>query len=118
MTYTEDSSWHADGKGEAAKYEQDEFQLQAKRDETIRIMKQRVSAFPLDEDVTIYANLQLGKYDFAEEAFPIVNMNESAYFHVHRWSTGTFPSQFKVSFSNYQLISALRMSLRNSSSLS
>lgn len=86
-----------------------EFELDGKRQETLELMKQRVKEFSLDRRFTIRTDLELGKYDFAAQEFPVLNVSETHYWYENQYSGGSFPSQFSVFLSNPELLSSIPM---------
>ena len=91
------------------RYHNDEFELAEKRRETIEIMERDIEQFKLDEDFTIRGNLQFGTYDFKTGRFPIAGISEDSYYYESQYSSGTFPSTFKVFFSNPTLLDGITM---------
>lgn len=86
-----------------------EFELDGKRQETVEIMKYRVQEFSLDRSFLIRSDLELGKYDFSKQEFPVLNVSETHYWYEYQYSAGSFPSRFSVFVSNPALLSAMPM---------
>lgn len=82
------------------KYRNDEFELNDKRDETIRMMKEKVSSFSLDENFVLHASMEFGDYDFDKGVFPIKPITPTTYFSGVRRQSFTFPSEYHIFFSN------------------
>ena len=91
------------------RYRNDEFELQDKRDETIKIMKERISSFPLNEEFVINTTFEFGDYDFKNQVFPLNAIDETSYFYDREYSNGSFPRTYKVFFSNPTKIGDIRM---------
>lgn len=90
-------------------YKNDEFELEDKRNETVDLMKSRVDDFSLDETFTLNTRLEIGKYDFDQNSFPVENMSENHYWYEYKYSNADFPSTFKVYLSNTEVLSAIPM---------
>lgn len=91
------------------RYRNDEFVLHDKRQETIEMMKEHFSSFPLDEEFVLRTTLKFGDYDFSNEEFPVDGFGESTYFHDSRWRSGSFPSTYKVFLTNPNKVGNLEM---------
>lgn len=91
------------------RYRNDEFELQDKREETIKMMKERVSSFPLNEEFVVYTSFEFGDYDFKKQIFPLDSLTEATYFHASNWNHGSFPDTYKVFFSNPSKIGDINM---------
>lgn len=91
------------------RYRNDEFELQDKRQETIAIMKEQVAAFSLEEEFVVYTTFEFGDYDFKNEVFPLDALGETTYFHDRKYGYGTFPSEYKVFFSNPTKVGDINM---------
>ena len=91
------------------RYRNDEFQLAKKRAEALRIFRERVDDFDLNQDFVIRANLTIGKYDFKRSAFPIEEATERHYWHEHRYTGSEFPDDINVFFKNPELIGYVRV---------
>lgn len=87
----------------------DEFELQDKRAEAIKIMKERVDAFSLEEDFSIFVGIDFQDYDFEKNVFPVVKMNPNMFFRAHKVPHGSFPFEYKVFFSNPQFFQDIQM---------
>ena len=87
----------------------DEFELQDKRAEAVKIMKERVEAFSLEEDFSIFIGIDFQDYNFEKGLFPIVKMNPNMYFKAHTYPHGSFPFEYKVYFSNPQFFQDIQM---------
>ncbi len=82
------------------RYRHDEFELEAKRKETIELMKRAVSSFNLKEEFVVRTSLNFGNYDFRNETFPLDGYSESHYFYASHYPHGSFPSNIKVFMKN------------------
>lgn len=91
------------------RYQNDEFELEAKREETIALMKERISAFDLNEEFELNATMTIGKYDFEQNEFPIVEATQSHYWYEYRYSVAEFPSRMSAYFSNPEVVRAIPM---------
>ena len=90
------------------KYRNDEFKMQAKREETIEMMKKRINNFDIDEEYLINTSVQMGQYDFNAGSFPIQGPGPNSYFYDTN-TAGEFPYRYKVSFSNTDMVGDLDM---------
>lgn len=88
----------------------DEFELHDKKAEAIKIMKERVEAFSLEEDFSIFVGIDFQDYDFEKNVFPVVKMNPNMFFRAHNVRHGSFPFEYKVFFSNPQFFQDIQMS--------
>lgn len=86
-----------------------EFELEAKRRETVGQMKERVGAFSLDRDIVLLTTLELGKYDLKRKSFPVLNMSETNYWNATHYNDGSFPSRFRVFLANHALLAEVPM---------
>ncbi len=92
------------------KYHDDEFQLHKKRAEALRIFKQRVEEFDLDQEFVITrATVHIEKYDFKHSAFPIKEATDHHYWYKTRYTHSDFPGNIKVFFENPELMKFLPM---------
>lgn len=94
------------------KYRDDEFELESKRQETIKIMKDRFEQFDLSQEFIIHTFINFNEYDFDAEEFPLEGFTASSYFPVSRnryYSNNVFPNKYKVSFENYDIVKNLKM---------
>lgn len=88
----------------------DEFELNDKRAEVVKIMKDNVAAFSLEEDFVFLAAIQFQDYDFEKGVFPVVKMDPGMYFAHPNTRHGSFPYEYKVFFSNPQFFQDIKMS--------
>jgi len=92
------------------KYHDDEFQLHKKRAEALRIFKQRVDDFDLDQEFVIpRATVHIEKYDFEHSAFPIKEATDHHYWYESRYTHSDFPDRISVYFKNPELMRYLPM---------
>ena len=89
----------------------DEFELQAKKKDTIELMKKVVSGTPADEQIVIHTNFEFGDYDFKEHKFPFSPLSENSQFQTNPVYTqnNAAPNLFTVSFSNTDFINGIPM---------
>lgn len=87
----------------------DEFELSGKRAEVVKIMKERIAEFSLDEDFSFLVALKFQDYDFEKEAFPVTKMEPDAYFGHQKGRPGTFPFEYRVFFSNPHFFQDIQM---------
>lgn len=90
------------------RYRNDEFNMRTKRAETIEMMKERIRNFDLDEPFIINTSVEMGKYNFDTESFPIQGIGANSYFYERNYA-GDFPNTYKVRFSNFELIGDIEM---------
>lgn len=95
------------------RYKNDEFELESKRQETIEIMRKRISSFNLDEEFTIKTTFEFQMYDFKNEEFPLKKLSSNSYFHesnnkVH-WSNSELGNTYSVFFDNTEIMKNLPM---------
>ncbi len=92
------------------RYRNDEFELQDKREETIKIMKDRVASFSLNEEFVVHTVFKFGDYNFKKQLFPLDSLtantcfSESAPRHF-----GSFPYNYKLFFTNPSRIGDIDM---------
>ncbi|ACV69793.1 DUF4852 domain-containing protein [Desulfohalobium retbaense] len=91
------------------RYKNDEFEIQDKRNETIKMMKDRFSSFSLDEEFTIYTSLKFGSYDFDKQVFPLNSFSANSYLVERRYNNWSFPKAYKVFFINPEKIGDINM---------
>ncbi len=92
------------------RFHDDEFQLQKKRADALRIFKQRVEDFDLDQEFVIpRATVNMEKYDFKRSAFPILEATADRYWYKHRYTNSDFPPDISVFFKNPELMRYLPM---------
>ena len=94
--------------------ENDEFQLERKRVETLQIIKKRVEAFDLNRDFMLRTKLEFGTYDFTSKSFPIEEASGN-----HYWSEDSdgdypdsLPSRIEVYLVDANMMSAIPMDPR------
>jgi hypothetical protein len=92
------------------RYRNDEFELEAKREETIELMKRAVSSFNLKEDFVVRTSTEFGNYDFSNQTFPLGAYTESTYFYKSHYPHGSFPDSFRVFMKNFDSIREFEMS--------
>ena len=87
------------------RYHDDEFQMRKKRPEALRIFKQRVKDFDLDQQFLLAnARVFFDKYSFDHSAFPILEIDETNYWYKDRYTNGDFPSRMRVFFKNTEMM--------------
>lgn len=91
------------------RYKNDEFELQDKRNETIKMMKDKISSFSLDEPFIIYTSFKFGSYDFDEQMFPLNSFAGNSYLVEKRYNNWSFPKAYKVFFNNPERIGDINM---------
>src|SRR5690606_2516048 len=94
------------------RYKNDEFELQDKRDETVEIMKNKISSFSLDEEFVIHTAFKFGDYDFEKQVFPLDALYPETYFFDSdvRRAAGAFSHEYKVFFRNPGKVDFISMS--------
>ena len=79
----------------------DEFQLQAKRAETLAQMKAEAASADLDAPVQLVTNVQFGDYDFSKQRFALRPLSDATYYNVMApCSVSALPAEIRVFFSN------------------
>jgi hypothetical protein len=92
------------------RYHDDEFQLEKKRAEALRIFERRVKEFDLNQEFIIsLATVNIDKYDFKHAAFPIKEATDHHYWYKFRSTGSEFSSRFRVYFKNPELMKYLPM---------
>jgi len=93
------------------KYQNDEFELEGKRQETIEMMKQRFAAFNVTQEFVINTAFEFGKYDFNQQAFPLDGVSGNSYFHQSKswYGESVFPHRYSVYFINPEIMGVLPM---------
>lgn len=91
------------------KYHDDEFALQDKRKETIKIMKEKFESFDASEPFVIRTELSFGKYDFENNIFPVNGLEKGTYFPQSHYNTGAFPHSFELHVKSVDRIGDLSM---------
>lgn len=97
-------------KDEWHKYRNDEFELDDKREESLGMMKEKVSSFSLDEEFVLYTNMEFGDYDFERSVFPIKPLSATTYFLDTEPFSYTFPREYRVYFNNVDKLGDINMS--------
>jgi len=91
------------------RYHNDEFELEDKRQETIKMMRARVAAFPSQEEFVIPTTFSFENYNFKKQKFPMQPFSESTYYNASDSGSGTLPYMIKLFFSNPEKVSGLSM---------
>jgi len=111
------------------RYHNDEFALDDKRKETLKIMQDQVAAFPIQEAIEIHSAQDFGKYNFEKGEFQFQPLSADQYFYVDnpRFAgivlpppnlrpfvsmptiDNSFPLKIKLFFSNPEKISGIKM---------
>lgn len=91
------------------RYHNDEFELRAKRKETMALMASTIERFPLDEAFVLRTTTTFGTYDFDKQEYPLAGWNETSYFYEYGYPHGDFPSNIRVFFKNPQALKAVPM---------
>ena len=93
-------------------YRNDEFELEAKRAETIEIMKERVDALDLHQDFEINTSVELGSYDFDAQEYPLKGPGRNSYYTCSMQRLFVMPPSFlycRVFFTNPEILGPLKM---------
>ena len=93
------------------RYRNDEFSLQDKRDETLKIMKDVIENFDIDKVYEINTDFSVGDYNFENNEFPLNAIGSTSYF---SWREGypssqNFPGTFRVYFNNTEVFENIAM---------
>ena len=92
------------------KYRNDEFELEARRKESITQLKNRIAAFDLNDEFVTYTDFNIGKYNFKKQSFPVSGLTQTTYFYQTVYAgCGDFARQYKVFFNNTNMIGDLNM---------
>lgn len=91
-----------------AKYQNDEFELDDKRQETLKMMKNIIAAANPDETFTIQARFQFGEYNFSKEQFDFHPFAGGVFFPLDQCCS-SLPRRIKVSFSNPDIVDGIPM---------
>jgi hypothetical protein len=86
----------------------DEFLLDAKRKETLQMMKDSVARFNLAEPFVINTTVQFGDYEFDKQQFDLEPFSDATSFHVDH-CCDSLPQQLQVSFANPTILNGLPM---------
>jgi hypothetical protein len=86
----------------------DEFKLNAKRAETIDMMKKSAAAYNLDDTMTIHTTVNFGEYDFKTKKFALAPFETSSFFYENN-CCNKLPRQIKVFFTNPEILDGLPM---------
>ncbi|GGX64987.1 DUF4852 domain-containing protein [Saccharospirillum salsuginis] len=94
---------------------EDEFLLEEQKGKYVQELDSRLNAYDKMELYTIRTGVELGKYDFESEMFPVVDgLSENTYFQVQPENIGYFqrdsmsiPSRLKVFFENPHIVSGM-----------
>lgn len=87
----------------------DEFELEDKRLETLSLMKERVESFSVEQEMELNCSMTLKGYDFENSEFPVKEAEESYYWYKYRYTNSDFPSKLSIYFSNPEIIRTLPM---------
>lgn len=88
----------------------DEFELDAQRKKTIEKFQAEIERFSLDQPVALNTWLTIGQYNFETKSFPVMNMTEGHHWYKRRYSSGSFPREFRMYLSNHALLAEIPMS--------
>jgi hypothetical protein len=87
----------------------DEFELQDKRDEAVKMLKDKVDSFSLDEEFVIDTAMAFKDYDFDKGVFPVEKFDPNTYFYVTNVQGGKFAYKYQVFISNPDYVKDLDM---------
>lgn len=91
-----------------SKFRNDEFELEEKREETLKMMKDRIASADAGEAFTIQTQFEFGDYDFKNEKFDFRPLADGLFFKLAHCCT-SLPRSIKVSFLNADLIDGIAM---------
>ncbi|MGI6853573.1 DUF4852 domain-containing protein [Mesorhizobium sp. 1B3] len=91
-----------------SKFRNDEFELEEKREETLRMMKDRIAAADASETFIIQSRFEFGDYDFKNEKFDFRPFADGLFFKLDHCCTD-LPRKIKVSFLNADLVDGIQM---------
>ncbi len=86
-----------------------EFALNDLRKESLPLFMKQVTDFSLDEEFTLLPRLEIGKYDFAEKGFAVLNMSPTHYWYESGPYAQNFSTYRMVFFSNPELLNFIKM---------
>ena len=91
------------------RYKDDEFELDAKRQESFALMKDWIASADTAEQFTIETSMDFGEYDFNSQKFSFTPLRNGTYFSVKQSGWTDFPSEIKVFFENSSEIDGISM---------
>lgn len=89
-----------------SQYSRDEFLFEEKKEMLTQEMLERINNYDLEKNYTIFTNVELGKYDFKNNTFPIEEgLSSNSYFYVRPenvdgYKLTSFPREYKLFFAN------------------
>lgn len=86
----------------------DEFELHAKRDETIENVKKAAKDLNLDDPIILHSGFEFGEYDFDNKEFAFSPIGASTYFSQLGDNT-QLPREYKLYFENADIIDGIPM---------
>jgi len=90
------------------RYKEDEFELEDKRQETIQMMKNKISSFNLNEEFIINTSIEFQKYNFKGQYYPLEGPQKGTYYaETKNYTRGTFLREYRVYFSNYNIVTGV-----------
>ena len=88
----------------------DEFQLEAKRAETLAQMKAEAASANLDAPVQLVTNVTFGDYDIGKQRFALRPLSDASYYNATApCSVSALPGEIRVFFSNPGVLDGLPM---------
>lgn len=91
-----------------SRFKDDEFELEDKRAETLKMMKDVIAAANPNEVFTIQTRFEFGDYNFGAEKFDFRPLADGLYFRVNN-CCNSLPREVKVFFSNAASIDGIPM---------
>lgn len=91
------------------RYRNDEFELAAKRRESISMMKQSASTFAPENLFLAQTSFKFGSYDFNRGLFPLDSISESSFFSYEKLYSHSLPNEYKIRFTNPSMVGDLAM---------
>ncbi len=91
------------------RYVNDEFELNDKRQESLKMFKSQVAAFDTTAPYIIHTTFNFGNYDFKQHLFPLQALTPTTYFYASTSNSYQFPYRYEVYFSNPGVIGDLKM---------
>jgi len=87
----------------------DEFEMEGKREETVRIINNKVANMDLNKNFTIRTKLPFDEYDFVKGMFSFTPLREGVFFPVHKCCYSGITDHIEVYFDNGKIVNGLKI---------